>query len=375
MDERDLLWSRSSVPGVAWPTKTERGKNMPHEVDGNRALYARTPAWHHLGKVKEGGWFTAEEALAVLNPNNEPVRKGQVFIRVLLGDQFVNVPAEEYSGNVRINPDTNSPQVVGVNGKEYGLIQIEDQFRFMDEVVGAIGGAHYEAAVNLRNGRQTALTIATGAINLDPNGRNDTIKKFIFGTNSFDGSWAFRLKMINFRVECANMARAALRGSSDKLVDGDWSTKHTKDVLNRTEMAKATLGLHTVYNEVWTEQAEQMIQTEMTDDRFSQLLDGLFETEERLGVKEKDQKTIDSVRTIYELSPTCERIHGTIWGGLQAVIEHEDWFTKVRGGKASSVFESRLRRQMGDTDKGLKDRAWDRFWTEAVDSRKVKVRV
>ena len=48
---------------------------MPAELDSQRAIYARKPAWHGLGVVKEEGWFSAEEALAVLNPNNEPIRK------------------------------------------------------------------------------------------------------------------------------------------------------------------------------------------------------------------------------------------------------------------------------------------------------------
>lgn len=353
---------------------------MPHEIDNNRAIYARKPAWHGLGVVKNDGWFSADEALAVLNPNSEPIRKGTVFVKVMLPNDLGEmearfVEADDYSGNVRINPDTGAPQVLGVNGKDYGLVQLEDQFRFLDEVVGNIGGSHYETAGLLRLGKQAFVTIDTGAITLDADGIADRVQKYILGVNSWDGSLAFRVKMTNVRVECANLLAMALRGSSDKVVSGDWSTKHTRDIMNRTEAAKITLGLWTRYNDEWLVEADTMIHTPLSDDAFQRLVEGLFETDEKLGIKEKDTEAIAKVRTIYELSPTCERIHGTVWGGLQAVTEHSDWYAKVRGGKKSTAEESRFRRQLGETDKGMKDRAWERFFDYAQDNRRVVVGV
>jgi phage/plasmid-like protein (TIGR03299 family) len=349
---------------------------MAHEIDGQgknaRAIYARKPAWHSLGTVKEDGWFTAEEALAVLNPNSEPVRKCDVYVRFVDGngkEQFI--PADEWSSTVRINPDTNEPQVLGVNGRDYGVVQLEEKFRFMDEVVGAIGGAHYETAGLLRRGKQSFLTIATEAIELDREGRSDPIARYILGVNSYDGSQAFRVKMTNVRVECANMLAMALRGSSGEVVSGDWSTRHTKDILNRVWAAQQTLGLYREYNDRWAADAEMMIHTEMSDGAFDRLLVGLF-TSDRTGVEEVDRERIAEVRTIYELSPTCERIYGTFWGGLQAVTEHEDWHAKLRGGKKSTVQERRFMRQM---DSSLKGDAWDLFRVKAEESRKVLVTV
>lgn len=346
-----------------------------HEIDNQRAIYARKPAWHRLGVVKESGWFNAEEALAVLNPNNEPIRKGSVFVKVKIGDKYEMVEADEWSGVVRINPDTNAPQVLGVNGKDYGIVQLDDNFRFLDTVVGNIGGSHYEATGLLRRGKQVFITIDTGAIALDPQGRADRIQKYILGVNSWDGSLAFRVKMTNIRVECANLLACALRGSSNRIVEGDWSTKHTKDIMARAEAAKITLGLWKSYNDEWLVQADRMIHTDMTDAAFERLLEGLFTTEEKLGVKEKDDATIQQVHQIYELSPTCKNVWGTAWGGLQAVTETVDWYSKVRGGKATTMEESRLRRQLGDTDKGIKDRAWAMFYGWSQDNHKIVVGV
>lgn len=334
----------------------------PHEIDsgesGARAIYARKPAWHRLGVVKEDGWFTAEEALAVLIPNNEPIR--QVKAGFLYNGEWHEV--EDYEAVIRINPDTNQPQCLSYMTPEYGVVQVVDQFRFLDEVVGAIGGAHYEASAFLRGGKQVFMVVDTGAITLDPNGRADHIKKYILGRNSYDGSMAFGVKFTNLRVECANMLAAALREASV-----EWTTRHTKDILNRVEAAKRTLKLEKEYEEQWTKYAEAMIQKELTDNEFQRIVEGLYTEEDvatgtKLDLTEKAKEAATEVRTIYELSPTCLNVNGTVWGGLQAVTEWVDHYQGVRGGRKSSVDEIRFRRQTGiDSSSDLKQRAWDGF--------------
>lgn len=325
---------------------------MPAEIDKDRAIYARTPAWHKIGTVKEDGWFTAEEALKVLNPNNEPIFKTKVGV-------FVNgewVEADDFSGIVERDPDDPSTyRTLGINAKDYGLVSLEDQFRFLDEVVGAIDGSHYESAVRMRQGKQACLTIDTGAAFLDPQGANDQIKKYIWGFNSFDGSWAFRVKMGNFRVECANMAAAALRGSSNEIVSGDWSTRHTTNVRDRVWAAQQTLGLHKEYNDLFFAQAEEMIHEPLLDNTFDRLLKDLFTNVE---TQEVNKEAVESTRVLYELGPACENIRGSFWGGYNAVTEYSDWLVKVRGSSKTSADEMRFRKQM---ESPLKQQAWEMF--------------
>lgn len=342
---------------------------MPHEIDegatGARAIYARKPAWHGLGVVKEDGWFTAAEALSVLNPNSDPIIK--VPAAGLVNGEWV--VSDEMRAVVRINPDTGKPQILSFMSEDYGIVQLEDQFAFMDGVVGAIGGAHYETAALLRRGKQAFLTIDTGAIVLDEKGRNDRIQKYILGVNSYDGSQAFRVKMTNVRVECANMLAMALRGSTGEIVSGDWSTRHTKDIMERTAAAQHTLGLWKQYNDTWTVVAEKLINTPMSDGAFERLIEGLFESD-KTGVKEVDRAGVEEVRTVYDLSPACEKIRGTAWGGLNAYTEWQDWNAKVRGGKRTTVQEARLKRQLDGTGAEKKQEAWERFTSWADENRK-----
>lgn len=327
---------------------------MPANIDQNRAVYARKPAWHGLGSVLDDT-FTAEEALRVLNPNNEPVRKVKVGVKV--DGEWIE--ADDWSAVVERDPDnTDTFRTLGINSRDYGLVTIEEQFAFLDEVVGNIDGAHYEAAVRLRQGRQTVLTIDTGAAFLDPQGANDRIQKFIWGFNSFDSSWAFRVKMGNFRVECANMAAAALRGSTDKIVSGDWSTKHSTNIAGRVAAAQQTLGLWKDYNDLFFAEADAMIHTKLTDNAFDRLVKDLFTHPETF---EKDEMAIEQTRVIYELGPACENIRGTVWGGYNAVTEYTDWYLKSRGSAKTSAQEMRLRKQLGENNP-LKQQAWDRFY-------------
>lgn len=338
-------------------------------------MYARTPAWHRIGTVKEDGFFTAEEAIAVLNPTGEPIRKGRVTITIIDKDgREVEVEAHDLSGIVDFDHETGQYRALSVMAKDYGLIQREEQFRFCDEVIGQINGAHYEAAVNLRNGKQTVLTAYLGDFVLDPNGIADRNKRFLWAFNSWDGSWALRLKMGNFRVECANMAAMALRGSSDRQVLGsDWSTRHTANVSSRVAEAASFLGLWRDYELVYEAQAEHMIEVPLIDNTFQRIIEGLFTAENpKTGVVETDREAVEQVRTIYELSAAQQDVFETIWGGFNSTVEYHDWATKVRGGKNTNVNERRFLRQVEDPT-GFKQRSWDAFWNAAVEAKPFKV--
>lgn len=346
---------------------------MPAEVDGNKAMYARKAAWHGIGTVKLDGWFTAEEALAVLNPTNEPIRKASVVLNFVDSDgKKHTVTFDDKIGLVDFDHETNIWRPLSVMDKDYGLVQRDEQFRFVDEVIGQIDGAHYEAAVNLRRGKQTVLTAYLGDFVLDANGIADRNKRFLWSFNSMDGSWALRLKFGNFRVECANMAAMALRGSSsENVMSSDWSTRHTANISSRVAEAKSVLGLWSNYEALYEAQAEHMIHTPLVDNTFERIVEGLFTTDEK-GFTEKDRESALGVRTVYELSPSQADLFGTVWGGFNAVVEHHDWVTAVRGGKSTSVQERRFLRQIEDP-KSFKQRAYDAFWNVAAEAKPFKM--
>lgn len=347
---------------------------MPAEIDGTKAVYAKTPAWHRIGSVLDDV-FTADEALAVLNPTSEPIRKVTAMAEVTdsKGKKHL-IEAEDLDAIVEWDHETERFRVLSYQSKQYGVVQLEDQFRFMDEIVGAVDGAHYEAAVKLRKGRQVCLTIFLGDMILDKNGIADTSKRYLWGFNSYDGSWALRCKFGNFRVECANMAAMALRGSTDRQqVGSDWSTRHTTNVISRVEEAKSVLGMFNTYEKLYEAQAEHMIHTIMDDNSYVRILTDLFTAENpRTQQVETDREAVQQVKTIYELSPTQTDLFGTVWGAFQASVEHHDWVKVVRGGKVTSVGEKRFLNQIEDPS-GFKQRAWERLWDYAAEQKPFKM--
>jgi phage/plasmid-like protein (TIGR03299 family) len=327
-----------------------------HEIDGKLAVYARVPAWHQIGTVYEDV-FSAEEAMAVLNPLNEK----DMYKQVTAGARIWNAATKEYewiespdhSAIVRNRPETGEPVILSFQGRDYGNLQPQEVFAFMDDV----GEGKYLAAAFLRKGRQMILSKDMGSVMLDAKGRSDVIKRVLFGVNSWDGSWAFRCKFVNDRVECANQAGMALRGSTDQLVPGDWSTRHTGEIMNRVQVARKTLGLFDLYEQLFYERAEAMIEAELTDNVYQKVVESVFK-DELTG--EIDADAVNNCRGIYELSPTQANLYGTYWGGFNSVSEYNDWRTNVRGGRVSTLNEMRFLRQFEDT-KQIKQKAWDTF--------------
>lgn len=349
---------------------------MPAELDGNKAIYATKPAWHNIGTVVKEGTFTAERALAVLNPSGEPIRKSYKLVGTIILDDGSEVPVEmnDHTMLVDFDSDTNQYRPLSVVKKDYGLIQREEQFAVADAVIGMIGGAHYESAVNLREGKQTVLTAYLGDYVLDPNGIADKGKRFLWIFNSWDRSWAFRFKFGDFRVECANLAALALRGSSDSNVVGsDWSTKHTTNIMSRVDEAKNFLGLWQVHEQIFQAQAEHMIRTPLHDNAFGRIIDGLYQTKNKTtGQIETDKKAATEARVTYELSAAGRDILGTVWGGFNAVTQQHDWVKAPRGSSKTTADEMRFVKQVEDPT-GLKQAAWDAFWAYATDVKPFKL--
>jgi Domain of unknown function (DUF932) len=322
---------------------------MPAEVHENRAVYAKTPAWHRIGTVLTE-CFTSKQALSVINPNMTPVEKWTAGVQ----DPATGIwyTTEEFVGTVEV--ENGVVKVFDYPTPDHTLVQDWEQMAWMDEILKNVEGAHYEAAVKLRGGRQTALTINLGEVILDPQERADVNYKFLFGGNSHNRSWPLMAKLANMRAECANMAAMVMGTHSP-----EYKTKHTVNIMNRANIAREALGLAVEYNDLYYSEAQTLIETKMTDNHFQRILDTIFTFD-----GEKDEESINTVRGVYELNPSQIRLYGTLWGGFNAVTYFNDWNTKVRGSRTSSADEMRFIRQFDDT-KGLKQKAWEVF-TEAA---------
>jgi len=340
----------------------------------SEARYAKSPAWHRFGDVDQDGFFDSKKAMQSLDPTGEGVIRGDITIT------FADSNGKEYKldvidKNALVDFDgEGNPRFQSFVDKDYGLVQREELFRFMDTIIGMVDGSHYDAAVNLRNGSQQVITAYLGDYVLDPHGRADAQKKFLWGFNSFNQTWRLRVKKGEFRIECANMASMALRGSTDANVIGtDWSTRHTSNIMSRVEEAKDALQVWTRHDLLFEAQAEHMIQTPITEAEIDRFVTQLYtELNPRTQQIETNTEAVETIKMTHEMGSSTTNIRDTVWGAFNSVTEYEDWIAKVRGGKNSTVNEKRLDRQLRDPD-GRKQHAWDVFWTFAEDKRKFKM--
>lgn len=328
---------------------------MPDEItqtkDGHAAIYARTPAWHHKGTVK-ADLFTAATAL----------KEAGLDYGVMTAPGFFEVDGQKVMSDAMHTYrylDDGSIVELGTVGKDYVPVDPKELFIFMDDVVQNVDGAHYTAAFALRNWTQVVCVADTGDLNLDPNGRADTIKRYIVGRTSHDGSLAFGLKWSNMRVECANMLAMHLRENAV-----EWKTKHTTNIRDRVATAKVTLGLYHSYGEEWATKAESFIEAEITDGDFERFLSGLMTAQQKATKDDEiDRSTMYTIRALYESSPTNAGIRGTVWGALNAATEFSDWVVDSRGSDKMDAKDARILRQIGDTQakygQAFKQLAWE----------------
>lgn len=196
---------------------------MSHQistVSGKAEVFtANTPAWYGLGVTVQGTqtWNKAMELAGL----NWAVSKRQL----------------EYAGKVvgayGIFRD-DADLFLGACGNKYVPIQNRDMFRFMDAIVEADEGAHYESAGALGHGERIwALLRLPDSFTLKG---GDEHKIYLLGANPHDGG-SMITKLTDVRVVCNNTYTAAL----GKDVDKELRIAHTAAAKERMAAASSAL--------------------------------------------------------------------------------------------------------------------------------------
>jgi hypothetical protein len=80
-------------------------------------------------------------------------------------------------------------------------------------------------------------------------------------------------------------------------------------------------------------EAEKMIQTQMSDGKFFEIVEQLYATPEDSSdiIKLRADMHRSKIMELFVQSPTMNDIRGTVWSGYQAVTEYLDHFVSVQG--------------------------------------------
>jgi phage/plasmid-like protein (TIGR03299 family) len=307
---------------------------LESDANGNTAFASlREPAWHGLGTVFNEE-VTTSEMLSLAHLDNWNVRLEDVAVPEGFNSD------KTYSFVTRTNPfDKTQNDVLGVVGERYKVLQNEDLFSFGDNILD--GGGRWETAGSIKGGRVVfgSLALERETV-LDPNGVADKVNTYLLINTSHDGSIAIQASITPVRVVCANTLNLAL-GSRGRGPKQSFKIRHTQTAEGKIAVARETLGLANKYMDEFDKMAHAMIQTEITDKQFNDIILAAYpkpETDAKGSVKKWENK-VDVINDIYT-GQYNGMIAGNAWGAFNALTERLDWYRSARGGNNESILAS-----------------------------------
>lgn len=294
------------------------------QINGKYAFFGTQAAWHRLGQVVDGAQ-TWEQAMN-LAQLNWTVEKTQLV------SPYTGEPISAY-GTFR----SDTKQLLGVVGEGYSVIENRFAFDFVDTILSAENGAHYEAAGALGNGEKIwCLAKINGET--DITGTGDVHKWYLLFCTSHDGSLATTVKVTNVRVVCQNTMTQALNMQSTTA-----RIRHTKNANEKLTLAKSLLAnaVHSVHDV--EEKLRELSKRVVSKESFSNVMKKLFgDFEESTRAKNK----VLEVAGLYDFNDGNQfpEIRGTAYNLLNAVTEYTDHKSGIR----------RTESRQGSTDEAIR---------------------
>lgn len=299
---------------------------MSHNLDitNGQASFvsAREDAWHHLGTVLPEA-FTAEDAMKHGHLGGWNVRKAPLFTEVQ--GRRLEIPSRY--AIVRDNPIVKDQvDVLGNVGEAYRILQNEELAGLLDALVDE-SGAHFQTAGAIDGGRRVFVTLQLpGSVRV---GGADPVKNYIAAMTSHDGSSSTTLMVTPVRIVCQNTMNLAFKESTNL-----FRVRHTSGASKLlVQQAREALDFTFDYLDGFQEQAEQLINTTMTQNMFEEIITREFGAP-------KDAPAITRTRADNKLAEMAELfsdsfthagVRETAWAGLNALTEWHDHLSPVRG--------------------------------------------
>lgn len=227
---------------------------MAHNLEENNGVYSfaenvnndrKETAWHGLGQRVQENMFVAD-ALKLCHADFE-VGKQPLFAfpediltrihnnKPINGHDLIDYLVTSHSATMR----TDKNSVLGIVGKDYGIVQNADAFKFVDlfcsgqyserdntpviETCGVLGG-----------GERIFVTAKfPKPIVMDAN-RDDLVDMYVVFTTSHDGTGAVRCLVTPVRVVCNNTLNWAMNHNIGRV-----AFRHTINVNNRIDLLKS----------------------------------------------------------------------------------------------------------------------------------------
>lgn len=322
--------------------------NLYQDRNGRYAMFctgAREAAWHKLGQRTDGAvsWAQAMQLAGL----DWKVNKEQLYLPV--NGSFGSIPAW---GIVR----STDGAYLGTVGAQYQIIQNEFAFDFVDALLDAENGAHYESAGALGNGERIwCLAKVPQTITV---AGDDKSEVYLLFTTSHDGSMAATAKMSTVRVVCQNTLNMALTANGSMV-----RVKHTRDAERRLDHARRLMQGVGADAKALEEKLNLLAARKMTRETMTAIFDRLFpKPKDQEANTARRENVLADVLRCYESNDknAFPQIRGSAYNLLNAVTEYTDHERSARitdGRKDYSIAQARAENALVGTGDKLKTEA------------------
>lgn len=316
---------------------------MAHNLDTTAGqtsfVSAREDAWHHLGTVLPDS-FTAEEAMVHGHLGGWNIRKTPLKTEVD-GRELI-LPNQH--AVVRDNPIVKGQvDILGTVGNIYHIMQNEELAGLLDHLVDE-SGAKFETAGAIDGGRKVFVTMRMpGHIRV---GGVDPVDNYIAAMTSHDGSTSTTIMVTPIRIVCQNTMNLAFQEASNQL-----RVRHSVGASKiLLQQAREALDFTFGYLEGFQEEAERLINTTLTQNRFEEIIKKAFGAPEGAPIptQTRTDNKLDQMAELFSDAFTQEGIRETAWAGLNALTEWNDHYSPVRGAGLAPEEDVRSRKALLD---------------------------
>lgn len=311
-------------------TQDDRTRDFPLAVVGENVTGAQTSA-EALHAAGLDGWNLRK--IPLVAPITVPAgvtEDGELTtetVNVAVPGKYAVVG--DFSGS-----ETVAHRSLGVVGERYQIVQNEQTFGLLDDVLDAAGQElPFEYAGSMYDGRKVFVgmllpkTISVGGF--------DDVQMRLLAVNTHDGTSPFTLSLHINRVPCTNAIELTKRNA--KGAQQHWELRHTSSIEGRVQQARETLQLTFAAVDEFEREAQELIEKSITERQFERLVENVFPIPPVATERQRNSigDTRLRVRSIYRgETGTQEQIKGTAWGALNAFVEWADWSREVRIPKA-----------------------------------------
>jgi phage/plasmid-like protein (TIGR03299 family) len=232
---------------------------------------------------------------------------------------------EEISGYyATVRQDTRA--VLGIVGERYRVVQNEEAFQFVDQLLGS--SLNFETAGSLNGGRRVWV-LATLPADIEVGG--DAVRPFVLLMNSHDGSTAVIAATTPVRVVCQNTLNWGLERARQR-----FSIRHTEQIARRVHEARRVLELSVDYYEQFRATGNRLAAERCTERQLQRVLDELYPSGTGNAMSDRSRKSRRQVKErIVELfvrGETQGNAPGSKWAAVNAIAEYADWHRPIRQG-------------------------------------------